>query len=412
MTLTELRKKALESTDIDWLNNIEVEFNFDYINELIKLKGITTIYEFLLKQIDGWNKLGDNMPMELSGSKSYFENIRRQIESLITNGGIRHQWQTVVNQINTSRTKFPFKYNSPEVEFLLKVKDNHPSSFVASYNFIIGSSNIGINSKQSLIGAILAYEFSLKDSSQIVKRAKAETSSLKTFKTDLENYFSEAESDLLDHLKMIKEKYSESVTTIDDLKNQNEKKYNEWFDNTKDNFTQFNEDSIKKVRTIETTYEELLSLKKPAEYWKLRASELKSEGWKSLYWLIGLVGFACLVLYSLLWLTPDAMLKSFFDNDKSAAVRWSIIFITLMSVLFFGIKALSKLTFSSFHLARDAEERERLTYVYLAMIKDSSIDKEDRHLIMQSLFSRADTGLLKDDSSPTMPGTIIEKVIR
>jgi hypothetical protein len=47
------------------------------------------------------------------------------------------------------------------------------------------------------------------------------------------------------------------------------------------------------------------------------------------------------------------------------------------------------------------------------MIKDSSIDKDDRHLIMQSLFSRADTGLLRDDSSPTMPGAsgILEKVI-
>jgi len=33
---------------------------------------------------------------------------------------------------------------------------------------------------------------------------------------------------------------------------------------------------------------------------------------------------------------------------------------------------------------------------------------------MQSLFSRADTGLLKDDSSPSMPGAtnIVEKVLR
>ena len=64
--------------------------------------------------------------------------------------------------------------------------------------------------------------------------------------------------------------------------------------------------------------------------------------------------------------------------------------------------------FSSFHLARDAEERERLTLFYLSLIKDATISQEDRNLVLQSLFSRSDTGMLKDEGSPTMPG-IFEK---
>ena len=36
---------------------------------------------------------------------------------------------------------------------------------------------------------------------------------------------------------------------------------------------------------------------------------------------------------------------------------------------------------------------------------------EDRKLIMQSLFSRADTGLLKDDSGPTMPSDFASKIL-
>ena len=67
------------------------------------------------------------------------------------------------------------------------------------------------------------------------------------------------------------------------------------------------------------------------------------------------------------------------------------------------------MTFSSFHLSRDAEEREQLTHFYLALKKDTEINEQERQLILQSLFSRADTGLLKDDSSPTMPTSIIEK---
>lgn len=61
--------------------------------------------------------------------------------------------------------------------------------------------------------------------------------------------------------------------------------------------------------------------------------------------------------------------------------------------------------FSAYHLSLDVQKIQRLAYVYVAMIKDSSIEKEDRHLVMQSLFSRADTGLLKEDPSPTMPRT-------
>jgi hypothetical protein len=64
------------------------------------------------------------------------------------------------------------------------------------------------------------------------------------------------------------------------------------------------------------------------------------------------------------------------------------------------------------HLARDSEERYTLTYFYLSLLKDSNVDEKDRQLIIQSLFSRAETGLLKDDSSPTMPSeTIMSKII-
>lgn len=59
--------------------------------------------------------------------------------------------------------------------------------------------------------------------------------------------------------------------------------------------------------------------------------------------------------------------------------------------------------FSSFHLARDAEERHTLTFFYLALSKDSQVGDDDRKMILQALFSRTETGLLKEDSSPTLP---------
>lgn len=66
---------------------------------------------------------------------------------------------------------------------------------------------------------------------------------------------------------------------------------------------------------------------------------------------------------------------------------------------------------SAFHLARDARERYQLTRVYLAMLKANAVDPEHRAIILQSLFSRADTGLLKHDSGPTMPTAMIGELM-
>ena len=68
---------------------------------------------------------------------------------------------------------------------------------------------------------------------------------------------------------------------------------------------------------------------------------------------------------------------------------------------------------SSYHLARDAKEREQLTYFYLSLINEKAVTDSERELVITSLFSRSDTGLLKGDSSPEIPtinlGDIISK---
>lgn len=127
-----------------------------------------------------------------------------------------------------------------------------------------------------------------------------------------------------------------------------------------------------------------------------------------LYWIVGV---ACALLSIILITSPDYIFNTVFDGNKIAIVRWSVVFITLLSLIAFAIRALSKYMFSSFHLARDAEERHTLTFFYLSLLKDTEVKDDDRKLILQSLFSRAETGLLKDESGPTMPSDISSKLM-
>ena len=69
-----------------------------------------------------------------------------------------------------------------------------------------------------------------------------------------------------------------------------------------------------------------------------------------------------------------------------------------------------KMTLSSYHLARDSKEREQLSYFYLSLMQTNGVSDNERAIILNSLFSRSDTGLLKGDSSPIMSANVTDVI--
>jgi hypothetical protein len=65
----------------------------------------------------------------------------------------------------------------------------------------------------------------------------------------------------------------------------------------------------------------------------------------------------------------------------------------------------TKLAISCFHLSRDYRERFQLTNVFLALLREGDVKCDDqvKQIVMQALFSRSDTGLLKGEHSFKMP---------
>ena len=66
----------------------------------------------------------------------------------------------------------------------------------------------------------------------------------------------------------------------------------------------------------------------------------------------------------------------------------------LLASFAFALRMGSRLTLSSFHLMRDAQEREQLTHLYLALVHDEKQTDDTKLLVYQVLFSRTDSGLL------------------
>jgi hypothetical protein len=411
MTNAELKKKISEVPEQEWFKT--VSWNFVGVS----ITGLSAIYEYVNQQIDGWERY-EKLPNEFVAIKAYFTNIRNSITSFVANisyyqRNLQQYWQNkVLNQQANRENVRIVAYNSPEVIFLLKIYQDTPNYFQGAYNFLFQTNQYQINNPNFFYGAILAYEFILKDHTDIVERRNAEKSSISKLRTDFQKYLSESEQQLATHLNNANTNYTDYAKKIDDLKSEKETLFTDWFENTKnEQWQKWFDPTIQKIADLEATYKEKLKLEEPAKYWDDRAKKLRIQGWWSLGILVGLVIIICLFLGLILWNPPEIFKTSILSEDKSIVIKWILIYATLLSFFAYCIRALSKTMFSSFHLARDCEERHTLTYFYLSLLKDSKVADSDRQLIMQSLFSRAGTGLLKEDSSPTMPNDVISKVM-
>jgi Family of unknown function (DUF6161) len=204
-------------------------------------------------------------------------------------------------------------------------------------------------------GCLLAYEFDLQDESKITKRR-------------------DAEKDSFNHLKdILVEEKNDLVGEISGFKTDAE--------------------------NIKKTYVEHMRLEGPAEYWKIRAKTYKVQGD---YWAncLGVtIGIALFIFIFLMY----SWLQAYSTKINLNTLEGAVIFATILSVFAFAIKTLSKLTFSAYHLQRDAEEREQLTHLYLALSNENKVEAESRNIVLQALFSRSDSGLLAGDHSPAMP---------
>lgn len=411
MTLKEIKQAIAQSPSKDWYQSFSIDIKYPYIAFNKTITGVVNIYEFVFDQVEGFGKI-ENLPQEIETVRNRFVGVKNNIIQLVQNNDVdERSWKTKLANI-TSQTSNPlnYLYDSPELELLINLSRVNQNYYKGAREFFGGTLN-NMSNKDYFIGYLLANEVFTKEILPSYEKKDSEKRSLRKLKEDFGKNIEESNKQVVEFISNANEKSLSYSKNIDDFKEQKEKRFTEWFEQVNKTFEEFNTTSLTKVTEIETLYKEKLKLEAPAKYWNDRATKLRKEGYR---WLTILVICVIIGIAILIWTLNEiavGTLDKIFQN-VGTGVKWSVLFITLVSFIAFAIKIFSKLTFSSFHLVRDAEEREQLTYVYLALQKEKGIDDTERHLIMQSLFSRVDTGLLKDDGGPTMPGQIIDQVAK
>lgn len=412
MSLREFRNLVKESRNPNWFNNTVVELQYSHLGLDLKFEGFSALYKFLDHQVKLWNEFeNQQLPKELQDSKAHFVQLKSQLLNFVQVNKLQESEATLNNLKRNLQSWYWRNYNnfftadSPEVQFLKRLYTAEPSHFIGAYRYLTGQAPQNLNQISEFSGYLKGYEYASKDS-LITKRRTDEKASITQLRNDFLNTLPQLEKQLSDHLVTTNEKALKFADALDHFQMEKEKSVEDWFINAKGEFENYQKEASGKIAELEKTYQEKLELEAPARYWRKKSEKFYREGRNARTILLSIIGFAAVVLVVLLFTSPDWIFNSVFSGNATAILRWSFLFITFLSLIAFAIKAISKVMFSSYHLARDAEERHTLTFFYLALSKESSIKEEERNMIIQALFSRVETGLLKDDSGPAMPNDL------
>lgn len=268
----------------------------------------------------------------------------------------------------------------------------------AFIEFVVKNNVQQINNKDWFLGIMAGYEFVNQDS-DLLKRRNGEKVSL----GHLRSRFSEAIDEVFEEAHQRK---SEIESWQAGNASRQTRRYfahgrviRRQLSRQTDKFDSSMAGWQNKIAELENTYREKLRLEAPADYWKKRAKALSLQGglWATLLIVTSLiiaVGSGC---FFWAWLHKEPVPFSL------QSLQGIALFGAAAAAATFLVRVLSRLTFSAFHLQRDAEEREQLAHLYLSLMEGGHTDENSRAIILQALFSRAESGLLAGDHGPTMP---------
>ena len=197
--------------------------------------------------------------------------------------------------------------------------------------------------------------------------------------------------------------YHEQEKRLAEIANSNDKH----LQNLKEQTETFWNESNNRRDELEKVYREKLRLEAPALYWDSMAQKYNTKG---TIWLWVSISIAAVIISVLLLCFFYMPMEKSAEMSLFGIVRNYMILTATVGIGVYMLRLFIRMCMSSYHQSRDAEERSKLAIFYLALIEKKAVTDKERALVINSLFSRADTGLLKGDSTPVMSQNVTELV--
>ena len=208
-------------------------------------------------------------------------------------------------------------------------------------------------------------------------------SKLKDISDDSDKQYREITSFTEDKHNEIQEQFDEKVSELAAFKKSLDNWQNEKF---------------VKIKVLEDTYENKLSLEAPEKLWNNRAEDHIKQARNWAIFLVFTVVALIFALGKLVLVIHDYSLNTI--KNEIPFISESFILISVISFFIYIIRILIKIVLSNQHLATEYKQKAALTRFYQSLTKaGTDISKEERLIIINSLFSKVETGLVKTDTS-------------
>ena len=208
------------------------------------------------------------------------------------------------------------------------------------------------------------------------------SSKLKDISKDADEQFREITSFIEDKHNQIQVQYDEKVSELAEF----QKSIDDW-----------QQEKQTKIKDLQETYENKLALEAPERLWKKRSKEHQLLAKK---WTRFLIHAVIALIFSLVGLV--VVIHSYLNSIQSELpfISESFILISVISFFIYIVRILIKIVMSNHHLATEYKQKAALTRFYQSLTKaGTDISKEERLIIINSLFSKVETGLVKTDTS-------------
>lgn len=186
-----------------------------------------------------------------------------------------------------------------------------------------------------------------------------------------------------------------------DFKNEEKEKFDNWFTKSDEEYNDFMNNSKKNLSNLEKTYSEKLKIEEPSKFMLEKSNEYKK---KAIHWAIAIVIVSAILLVLLGFiLSPKIefgkkiITVNLFSTEMP--VYSSIIILSMICLIIYVIRIFIKIMMSSKHLSEEYRQKYVLTYFYLSLVNSGNLDEKLGNIILSLLFTKADTGLIKTDSS-------------
>lgn len=229
--------------------------------------------------------------------------------------------------------------------------------------------------------------------------------------TSAKTIYQETSNNLTETINTITKEKDDFISYM----NNEKESYNNWFKNTSEKMDNFINNHHTELSNLEDTYEEKLKIEKPAEFMLEQANKYKNSFY---LWCVAIVVLSSVLLILLAFIISPSI--SFNDKlvtinvlSKDMPVYSSVIILAMISLVIYVLRIFIKMAISSKHLMEEYKQKYALTYFYLSLVNNGNIeDEQSRNIILTSLFTKADTGLIKNDSSSDAEKTLLAQLIK